>query len=89
MSAKSLLFTGELPFVVPPGCGPCRQESTVTIRKYGRLYTLKLRDKIAIEDPYLVLVKAEAFAIQQGEPYSGLTPSRTVRDFLIKSSVQI
>ncbi len=84
---KSLLFTGELPFGVPPGCSPCRQESTVTIRKYGRLYTMKIRDKIVVEDPYLVLVKAEAFAISQGEPYNGSVPSRTVRDFLIKSAV--
>lgn len=89
MSAKSLLFTGDLPFSPPPGCGPCRQESTVVIRKFSRLYTFTVHDKIMVEDPYLVLVKAEAFAIQQGEPYSGLAPSRTVRDFLIKSGVQI
>jgi hypothetical protein len=48
---------------------------------------MKIRDKIVVEDPYLVLVKAEAFAISQGEPYNGSVPSRTVRDFLIKSAV--
>ena len=85
--AKSLLFSGELPFGVPPGCAPCRTEQVVTIRKFGRLYTLTLRDKITVEDPYLVLVKAEAFAIAQGEPFAGVTPSRSVRDFLIKSNV--
>jgi len=89
VSAKSLLFTNTLPFGVPPGCQPCRQEATVVIRKFGRLYTFKMRDKITVEDPYLVLVKAEAFAIGQGEPYAGVTPERTIRDFLIKSSVQI
>jgi hypothetical protein len=86
---KSLLFTGTLPFGVPPGCSPCRQETTVAVRKFGRLYQLKIRDKIAVEDPYLVLVKAEAFAIQQGEPFAGVTPDRTVRDYLIKSNVVI
>ena len=87
---KSLLFVdGALPFSVPPGCEPCRQEASVVIRKFGRLYTMTMRDKIYIDDPYLVLVKAEAFALGQGEPYAGLTPDRTVRDFLIKSNVQI
>ncbi len=89
MSAKSLLFTNTLPFGVPPGCGPCRQETSVTIRKFGRLYTLTIRDRIVVEDPYLMLVKAEAFAVQQGEPFAGVTPDRTVRDFLIKSRVVI
>lgn len=86
---KSLLFSGTLPYDVPPGCSPGRQEATVTLRNSGRLYTFVLRDKVVIEDPYLVLVKAEAFAIAQGEPYSGTTPPRAVRDFLIKSNVQI
>jgi hypothetical protein len=84
---KSLLFTGQVPFGVPPGCGPCRNEVTVTIRKYGRLYTMKLRDKVVVEDPYLVLVKAEAFALQQGEPYAGIVPPRSLRDFLIKNNL--
>lgn len=87
--AKSLLFTNTLPFNVPPGCSPCRQEVTFTIRKHGRLYTFVLRDKIVVEDPYLVMVKAEAFAIGQGEPYAGIPPERAVRDFLIKSNVVI
>lgn len=87
--AKSLLFTNTLPFGVPPGCAPCRQEVTFTVRKFGRLYTFKLRDKISVEDPYLVLVKAEAFAIAQGEPFAGIPPERAVRDFLIKQNVVI
>jgi hypothetical protein len=86
---KSLLFTGDLPFGVPPGCSPCRTEVSIVIRKFGRLYTFKLRDKTSVEDPYLVLVKAEAFAIQQGEPYAGSAPDRSLRDVLVKSNVQI
>jgi hypothetical protein len=85
---KSLLFqTGAVPFGVPPGCGPCRQEVSITIRKYGRLYTMKLRDKVVVEDPYFVLVKAEAFALGQGEPYAGITPPRSLRDKLIKNNL--
>lgn len=89
MSAKSLLFSGTLPFVDPPECGPCRTEVPITIRKFGRLYKFVVRDKIVIEDPYLMMVKAAAFAIAQGEPYAGLAPERAVRDFLIKSNVVI
>jgi hypothetical protein len=86
---KSLLFTGAVPYTPPPGCGVGRTEVPVTIRKHGRLYTMILRDKVTVEDPYLVLVKAEAFAIRAGEPFMGRTPERAVRDFLIKSSVVI
>jgi hypothetical protein len=86
---KSLLFTGDTPFTPPPGCTPCRQETSFVLRKNGRLYTFTLRDKVGIEDPYLMLVKAEAFAIKQGEPYVGLTPDRGVRDALLKTNVVI
>jgi hypothetical protein len=89
MSAKSLLFTGDLPFNEPPGCGPGRQEVRVTVRKFGRLYKFVFRDRISVEDPYSILVKAAGFAVQEGEPYSGRVPERSVRDFLIKSSVVI
>ena len=89
MTTRSLLFTHTLPFGVPAVCTPCRQEVTVTIREHGRLYTLKIRDKIVVEDPYTVLVKAEAFAIAEGEPYNGTAPERAVRDFLIKNNVVI
>jgi hypothetical protein len=89
MSAKSLLFTGDVPYVDPAGCGPGRTEVDATIRKNGRLYRVVVRDKIAIEDPYLVMVKATAFAIRTGEPYQGENPTRALRDFLIKSNVII
>lgn len=86
---KSLLFTGDVSFGAPPGCEPCRQEVVVTIRKNGRLYTMKLRDKITVEDPYLVMVKAEGFALGQGEPYAGVIPPRSLRDVLIKNNLQL
>lgn len=90
MSAKSLLFVPDaLPFGIPPGCTPCRTEVKSVVRKDGRLYTMTLRDKISIEDPYLNLVKAEAFALKEGEPFAGLTPARSFRDALIKSNLVI
>lgn len=89
MTAKSILFSGTLPYVDPPGCGPCRVEVPFTLRKNGRLYKFMVRDKIVVEDPYLILVKAAAFAIREGEPYPGVPPARSVRDFLIKQNVVI
>lgn len=86
---KSLLYQGVTPFVEPVTCAVGRQETTVDIRKDGRVYRFVMRDKIAAEDPYLVMVKAAAHAIQTGEPYNGTPPSRSVRDFLIKQSVVI
>lgn len=86
---RSRLFADDSPFSEPPDCHPCRIEVERTIRKNGRLYHLVLRDKIVVEDPYLVMVKATAFAVAQGEPYNGTVPPRGIRDFLIKSSVVI
>lgn len=87
---KSLLYqTDATPFTVLASCGPGRQEVTRTIKKNGRLYNLVLRDKIVVDDIYLIMIKAIAFATAQGEPYSGQPPQRSVRDFLIKSNVFI
>lgn len=88
---KSLLFQGVTPYIEPPGCSaiPCRTEVTVHLRKDGRIYQYTLRDKIVPEDPYLVLVKAAAFAQQTGEAYNGTPPERSVKDFLIKDKVLI
>ena len=86
---KSLLFQGVTPFVEPEFCTPGRTEIPITLRQQGRLYKFVLRDKLAPEDPYLVLVRAAAHSIQTGEPYNGTTPNRGVRDFLIKQSVVI
>jgi hypothetical protein len=85
---KSLLHQNVLPgLTLPVGCGPGRSEVPLTLRKDGRLYRFILRDKLIPEDPYLVLVKATAFAIQTGEPNNGTAPDRSIKDFLIRSSV--
>jgi hypothetical protein len=88
---KSLLFQGLTPFTEPPDCAaiPCRTEIPIFIKSKGRTYEFVLRDKVVPEDPYLILVKAIAFALYTGEPYNGTFPGRGVRDFLIKNSVVI
>lgn len=88
---RSLLFQGLTPFVEPPDCAavPCRTEVPISIKKDGFIYNFILRDKVVPEDSYLVLVKASAFAISQGQPNNGKSPDRSVKDFLIKSTVVI
>ena len=89
---KSLLFQeGVSPFVEPTDCSavPCRNEVPITLRKDGRLYRFVLRDRVVPEDPYLMLVKAIAFAVQVNEPHVGKAPERSVRDFLVKNNVVI
>lgn len=86
---RSLLFTTLTPHSEPIACAPGRTEMPATFVKYGRLYKVVLRDKITVEDPYLVMVKATAFAIRTGEPYAAEPAARAVRDFLLKSAVVI
>lgn len=89
MPVKSLLFHEDQVLKHPESCNPGRKEVTVTFRKDGRQYNLTMRDKISVEDPYLTLVKAAGFAIEREEPYMGRLVPRSVRDFLIRSSVVI
>lgn len=88
---KSLLFQGVTPFVEPPGCAaiPCRTEVELSIMKDGYLYRFILREQVVPEDSYLVLVKAAAFGIAQRQANNGKSPERSVKDFLIKSTVII
>lgn len=86
---KSILFGDSLPFGEVIGCDAGRQETEVTVEDAGRLYHVVVRDKIMVEDPYLVLVKAEAFALQQGEVFNAKPTPRDVKDFLIRSNVVI
>ncbi len=89
MAAKSLLYSSDQVLVQPLNCGPCREEVKATIRNGGRLYTITIRDKVVVEDPYFVMVKAAAFAISENEPYMGRSTPRSVKDFLLKSSVVV
>lgn len=84
---QTKLFTS--PFVQPPGCEPCRTESTVRIKIAGKLYNFTFRDKITPEDPYLVGIKAAAFAIARTEEFRGTPPARNVRDFLVRNNIVI
>lgn len=88
---KSLLAQGLTPFTPPKSCDLAnpRTEVTFNYKKDGRVYRFIARDKVIPEDPYFVLVKAAAFAVMQAEPYNGRTPSRTLKDFLVKSNLVI
>jgi hypothetical protein len=88
MVAKSLLYADDQVLTQPTDCSPCRQEVTTKIKYKGNIYTLIMRDKVVIEDPYLVLVKAYAYAVRTNTAYQGRIVPRAIRDFLIKSSVQ-
>lgn len=68
---------------------PCRTEVTLSVVAEGKSYNVTLRDKVAPEDPYVVMVKAVCFALLSGEPYVGKYPDRTVLDALIKAEVTI
>lgn len=86
---KSLIYQPNSPFTYTPSCGPKRTEVSITLEQDGRLYTMVVRDKIIVEDPYLLMVKATAFAIKEGEPYNAQRTPRDIRDFLIKNDTVV
>lgn len=86
---RSLIEQGVTPFVVPDECRLGRTEVVFSFRENGRIYRFVARDKVVPEDPYVVLVKAAAFAVRQAEPYNGRTPERSLKDFIIKNNVVI
>ena len=86
---KSLLFQPTTPFPGMTPCPACRTEQAFDIHKNGYIYSFVMRDKIIPEDPYLVLIKAQAFSVQFASQYPGAEPPRAVRDFLIKGSVVV
>lgn len=86
---RSKLSLTNPPFEVPLECGVTRTETTKRYVKNGKIYTMTLRDKIAVEDPYLVMVRASAYAIRTGEPYGARTPRRDYRDVLVRSNLVI
>jgi hypothetical protein len=51
--------------------------------------TIVIRDSIAVEDPYLKLVRARLFEIQTGQDFSAEVTSRQIKDDLIKVNIQI
>jgi hypothetical protein len=83
---KSLLYQPGQILKSPPTCKPCRDEVVTSFQRDGRTYTLTMRNKVVVEDPYIVLIKAAAFAISQQEPFSGRIVPREIRDTLIKTN---
>jgi hypothetical protein len=83
---RSLLFQGQSTLREPANCGPGRQEVETAVTHQGRTYRMILRDKTVELDPYLVLVKAAAFAVKTGEPYMGRPVTRDVRRIYTRNS---
>jgi hypothetical protein len=85
----SLLYQPNSPFDLPTACAAGRTEVAHRVVKNGKIYTMVWRNKVVIEDPYLVMVKAAAYALRTNEPYGALSPKRDYKDCLIKSSLVI
>lgn len=85
---RSLIYQGLVPRATAP-CAIGRQEATTTLRKDGQSHAVVVRDKLAPEDPYMVLVKAAGFARRKGVPFPARVPGRGLKDTLIKGNVTI
>lgn len=55
----------------------------------GTIRTVVIRDSLAVEDPYLKLVRARLFEIQTSQDFSAEVTSRQIKDDLIKANIQI
>ena len=86
---KSILYTDDSPFSIPPACTAERTEIRRTFRKNGRLFTVTVRDKLVVDDEYVNMVKAVAFSIQTQEPYRAMPTNRKVKDSLLKQDLVI
>ncbi|MEI6356757.1 MAG: hypothetical protein WCP53_06605 [Verrucomicrobiota bacterium] len=64
-----------------------RTETTQTFHRDGVRHTLVVRSKVAVEDPYLMLVKATAESIRGGVDLLPEEIPRSIRDFLVRSNV--
>lgn len=58
-------------------------------RADGRIVTVKIRETVTPEDPYLVLVRAAALAMRTGEAFNADRTPRSIKDTLIKTNVSV
>ncbi len=88
---RSLMFHSPAltPFQELPECRAGRLETVKVIRKDGRLYRMVVRDKVLVDDPYLVAVKAQAYGIRTNTEVTLDTVQKELRDALIKSNVGV
>lgn len=88
---KSLLYQEDgSNHTVPPGCGLCdRNEVKISLRKGNKIYRFVVRDKVTVDDIYVIGIKAAAFAIQQNQPHPGTPTDRAVKNSLIKTDLVI
>lgn len=77
---------------IPAGTNkvPCRNELKLRFPMAdGSIRTILLRDTVIPEDPYLKLVRAKLIAIKTGSEFEAELTSRTIKDALIKTNLQI
>ena len=55
----------------------------------GTIRTFIIRDSVAVEDPYLKLVRAKLYSILTGEEFAANLTDRKIKDDLIKVNIQI
>jgi len=69
---------------------PVRNEAffRVPIRD-GTIRTVIVRDLLAVEDPYLKLVRAKLYTVLTGDDFKAEITDRSIKDDLIKSNIQI
>jgi len=85
----SRLYQPDPPFSETEGCASCPEPTSQKFFKDGKIYTIRFREKVQIEHPYTVMVRATAFAIKTSRPYTGRTPRRDFRDYLVKTNLVI
>ena len=69
---------------------PVRNESFFRISlKDGTTRTIIMRDALAVEDPYLQLVRAKLYTVSTGGDFRAELTSRSIKDELIKTNIQI
>jgi len=57
--------------------------------KNGQIRTFVMRDELAVEDPYLQLVRAKLSTILTGAEFGANLTDRSIKDDLIKVNIQI
>lgn len=64
-----------------------RQEIFTETVVGGRRVVVVVRQDLVVEDPYLNLARAQAYAIATGEPFPAPPVSRSIKDYLIRTNL--
>lgn len=68
----------------------CRLEASRTYHlQDGRSVTVILRDSVVVEDPYMNMARARAYAVRTGDDQLPERVDKDIRDRLIKTNISI